>query len=492
MEVSILLGCLCYDWKLNIRKLTKKGAAFQPLFNFQCVKSPTGNNSSENLEKTLFEIICLMILMVMLHGMVQGLLLYGITLLSIVELVVSIVAVLFFYFSRFRGRFEILRIPLVIFTNCCLVFFWFWLSGYIGPTGIGAAAIGIISIILLPSKRRYIYLLINFGLLVGLVITQEFTNLVRVTVGNYETLPYDYLVILFSLLLIVNYLKSEFDKERKKSEQQKHELEFLNNSLEVAIADKQATIQTLQSTQSKLIDSEKMASVGRLTAGLAHELNNPLNFIGGNVQPILNDLEEIRQSMTPEALDKNEETFLEIRQLLDNVLSGSKRATDIISNLLKISPRGKDDNISTVLLNDLLTRTCLLLKNAHPDVVFNTDFQEAVYISANSIEINQVLLNIMKNALDSLPPKRARITVKLYAQDQMATVEISDNGRGIPEQFRSHIFEPFFTTKEEGKGTGLGLYISYGIIHKHEGEISYEPLEKGSCFKITLPILKES
>ena len=373
-----------------------------------------------------------------------------------------------------------------------MIFFWFWLAGYIGPTGIGAATIGIISIILLPPRHRNIYLLLNFALLVGLVLTQKFTNLVRVSVGDYETLPYDYLVILFSLLLIVNYLKSEFDKERKKSHQQKEELEFLNNSLEKAIADKQATIQTLQSTQSKLIDSEKMASVGRLTAGLAHELNNPLNFIGGNVQPILNDLEEIKQSMPPEVLSKNEGSFEEIEQLLDNVLSGSKRATDIISNLLKISPRGKDDNIATVLLNDLLTRTCLLLKNAHPDVTFTTDFQETIYISANSVEINQVLLNILKNALDALPPKRARLSVKLSVEGQMALIEISDNGRGIPEQFRSHIFEPFFTTKEEGKGTGLGLYISYGIIKKHEGEITYEPLDKGSCFRITLPILKES
>ena len=452
---------------------------------------PANTKGKNHLEKILFEIICLMIIMVMLHGMIQGLILFSPNLLSLVELMVAIVGSVFFYLSRFKNKFEYLRVPLVIFTNICLIFFWFWLSGYIGPTGIGAAGIGIISIILLPSRLRPTFLVINFMVTILLVILQNQTDWVQTQIGDYETLPYDYLVILFAVLIIVNYLKTEYDKERKVVIQQNKELDFLNKSLEEAIRDKQETILTLQSTQSKLIDSEKMASVGRLTAGLAHELNNPLNFIGGNVQPILNDLEEIKQTMPEETRIKNKEAFEEIEQLLDNVLTGSKRATDVISNLLKISPRGQDDNISLVLLNDLLTRTCLLIKNAHPDVVFSTSFEDTVYVSANSIEINQVLLNILKNAVDSLPPKRARVSIKLYLENSNAIIEICDNGRGIPEQFRSQIFEPFFTTKEEGKGTGLGLYISYGIIKKHDGEITYHALEKGSCFRISLPAVLE-
>ena len=450
---------------------------------------PPNVSGKDKLEKILFEIICLMIIMVMLHGMIQGLILYHFNLLSTVEFIVALIGALFFYLSRFKNQFELLRIPLVIFTNLCLVFFWFWLSGYVGPTGIGAAAIGVISIILLPAKHRNLFLLVNFGLLTALVLIQKNTDWVRTKIGDYETLPYDYLVVLFSLLLIVNYLKSEYDKEKAIASQQNKELDFLNKSLKDAIKDKQETIRTLQSTQTKLIDSEKMASVGRLTAGLAHELNNPLNFIGGNVQPILNDLEDIKNSMSDDLKSKNHAIFEEIEQLLDNVLTGSRRATDVVSNLLKISPRGKDDNITDILLNDLLTRTILLLKNAHPDVIFSTDFKKNIRVSANSIEINQVLLNILKNAVDSLPTRRARVSIKLYQENKTAVIEICDNGRGIPAQFRSQIFEPFFTTKEEGKGTGLGLYISYGIIKKHDGEISYQPLDKGSCFKITLPAL---
>ncbi|WP_421874208.1 sensor histidine kinase [Marinoscillum sp.] len=453
------------------------------------MKTAPHDTGPDQLEKVLFEIICLMILMVMLHGMIQGMLLYGLTVLSVVEFGVSLIAIAFFYSSRYRGKFETLRIPLVLFTNTCLVFFWFWLSGFVGPTGIGAAAIGIISIIILPSKHRNVYLLLNFSLLVSLVIIQRYTDWVRQSVNDYDTLPYDYLVILFSLLLIVNYLKTEYDKERKRAHYQRRDLEYLNQSLETALQEKQHTIQTLQSTQSKLIDSEKMASVGRLTAGLAHELNNPLNFIGGNVKPIINDLEEIKESMSSEALEKNKEVFLEIEQLLDNVLTGSQRATDVINNLLKISPRAKDDQISTILLNELVNRTCLLLKNAHPDVAFKLELNDPVYISGNSIEINQVLLNILKNALDALPSKRARISVKLYLEEGMAVTEVCDNGIGVPAQHRSQIFEPFFTTKDEKKGTGLGLYISYGIVKKHDGEILYEALDKGSCFKIMLPYL---
>lgn len=426
----------------------------------------------------------------MLHGMIQGFIIFELSFSTLIEFLLSFTAAIFFYLSRFKNLFHLLRVPLVIFTNVCLVFFWFSLSGYFGPTGIGAAAIGIISIILLPAKHKNLYLIINFLVLTALVLIQVNTDWVYTEPEDYTSLPYDYLVILLGLLLIVNYLKIEFDKERDIAQSQYHELNFLNKNLTKAIEDKQDTIRTLQSTQSKLIDSEKMASVGRLTAGLAHELNNPLNFIGGNVQPILNDLEEIKGCMSKEALEKNKAVFEEIEQLLDNVLTGSRRATEVITNLLNISPRGTDNNISIVPLNDLIRRTSLLLKNAHPDVSFTFELDEFVYASVNSIEINQVLLNILKNALDSLPHKRARIKMKLYKSGRKAVIEVCDNGKGIPEQFRTQIFEPFFTTKEEGKGTGLGLYISYGIIKKHEGEIIYIPLDKGSCFKITLPAIE--
>lgn len=444
-----------------------------------------GNN---RLEKVLFEIICIMISIVMVHGLLQGLILYGITFLTFVELAVISICGSFYYLSRFRGYFEKLRIPLVIFCNCCLIFFWFWLSGMLGPTGIGAVAIGIVSIIILPSRLRSPFLILTMSLLVALVMLQMHTDWVRTSAGDYETLPYDYLVILIGVLLIVNYLKTEFDKERQVVVQQNKELEFLNASLEKAVLKNEATIKKLKATRMKLVNSEKMASIGRLTAGLAHELNNPLNFIGGSVKPIRDDLTEIRKTLKNSVERSTSSQFIEINKLLENIEEGSARASGIIRNLMQISPRSIDSK-NIVDVHELVRRTCALFQNAYTDIHLTLIIHDPVLVRGNTSEINQVLLNVIKNAVDAVSGKpKGQVKVIVSEKDDIGEITIQDNGPGIPKAIRSQVFEPFFTTKEEGKGTGLGLYISYGILRKHKGMIHLDSeRKKGTRFTITLP-----
>lgn len=444
--------------------------------------------SVTRLEKTLFEIICMMVFAVMMHGFLEGIILYGGSVLSIIEITIALIVCLFFYLSRYKKKFERLRLPFIILMNLTLIYFWFWLSGVVGPTGIGAIGIGAIGIIIVPVKWRLRLLVLSSILILVLVLLQINTNWVRISAESYETLPYDYLVIFFAILLVINYLKAEFDTERRIVLQQNLELQFLNGELEKTVIEKEKAIKELQSTQKKLIESEKMASIGRLTAGLAHELNNPLNFIGGSVKPIKDDLNEIRKNLNNHAGTNTNGQFYEIDKLLENIQEGSSRASDIINNLLKISPRSIDEK-NLIDVHDIVKRTCSLVQNAHSEVQLSLIIKDPVKAIGNTIELNQVLLNVIKNAMDAVSGQlQGRVIVTVAEKNRKCEIVIRDNGPGIPVKNRSHIFEPFFTTKEEGKGTGLGLYITYGILKKHNGDIKLDTTYKnGTSFIITLP-----
>ncbi|MEP4532299.1 MAG: ATP-binding protein [Cyclobacteriaceae bacterium] len=444
-------------------------------------------NKSDRLEKALFEIICLMFIVVMCHGFVQGIVLFGVTPLALIEIFLSLLMTGFLYLSRFRRKFNVLRVPLVIILIVAFTLFWFWLSGYHGPTGVGAVAIGIITILLLPQKHRTLVVLTYAAFIVILVAFQTNTDWVRTSPMDYETLPYDYLVIVTSTLLIVNRLKSEFDLERRLVSDKNRQLDALNVSLNQSIKESKATLKKLEATKDQLIDSEKMASIGRLTAGIAHELNNPLNFIGGNVSPIKTDLQEIKTLLKKEDQEKTKELFSEIDQLLSNINTGAQKASDIINNLLKISPRGYLNESTEIHLQEIVHQTYLLVSGANPDISFNTKYSDKITLYGNSIEINQVLLNVIKNAIDAIS-ENGEISLSTFKSGNYGVIEVSDNGCGIKKANRAKIFEPFFSTKPEGEGTGLGLFISYGIVKKHSGEIIYIPKTPGSSFQIKLPL----
>lgn len=280
-----------------------------------------------------------------------------------------------------------------------------------------------------------------------------------------------------------------------------------NNDLQNKKEHLQKTIEQLQTTQKQLAQSEKMASIGLLTAGIAHELNNPMNFINvGNqvlknlfakISPVLNfyekygtdiynHLEELKE-LTKVLFDNNIKNS--IKTVLNNIDEGVIRSKSIIKGLTSYSK--VDSDLPEIYdIKKAIQDNLLLLKNKYKeriDIIENYEGDRKINCFVG--KINQLLLNILSNAIDAIE-KKGKITIKVYPDKSKKNliIVISDTGKGMTNDEKSKIFDPFFTTKKVGKGVGLGLYISYAIIQQHNGKIMvYSQKEKGSKFVVYLP-----
>jgi len=266
-------------------------------------------------------------------------------------------------------------------------------------------------------------------------------------------------------------------------------------------------LENLRQSQNKLIQAEKMASLGQLVAGIAHEINNPVNFISAGVDSLSTNIEEIRQvldiyhEITPsnvedkiieieELKEKVEynEAIGEITRLINSIKNGTKRTTDIVKGLRTFS-RMDEDVIKTADIHEGLDTTLILLHSKYKNrIEIIRNYGNIPQIECFPSQLNQVFMNILANAVDSIVDK-GTIIISTSINNEIIQISIKDTGRGIDENLQEKIFEPFFTTKEVGKGTGLGLSISHGIIEKHKGSIDFKSeVGKGSEFIISLPL----
>lgn len=275
--------------------------------------------------------------------------------------------------------------------------------------------------------------------------------------------------------------------------------------LQKANQELQQTVNKLKSAQLRLIESEKMASLGQLTAGLAHEINNPINYASGNIAPIRKDLNELKaylisletlnrefcatggtESAMPDRINF-ELLFEELESLLKGVDEGTSRVKSLMNDLNAFSlPEGARRYPFNI--NDSIRSTINLVHHHLKDkITLERDLQDLPKILCSPQQINQVFLNVFNNAIQAISGT-GRIRVSTRKRGNEIVVRISDTGCGISRENISRVFEPFYTTKEVGKGTGLGLAISYRIIEDHGGtiEVTSEP-GKGSIFQITLP-----
>ncbi|MBM4273792.1 MAG: HAMP domain-containing protein [Deltaproteobacteria bacterium] len=233
----------------------------------------------------------------------------------------------------------------------------------------------------------------------------------------------------------------------------------------------------LEKRQDQLVQAKKMSSLGVLTAGIAHQLNNPLNNISTSCQIVL------------EELGQGDVEF--IRRLLTSVEQEVHRARDIVKGLLEFS-RVRDFSLKPIPLEDVVRRAIRLISSQVPpgiDIVEEVPWD--LILDIDSQRIQEVLLNLLMNAAQAIkePPGQIRIAARRDDGRQEVVITVEDTGVGIPKEELDHIFDPFFTTKEIGVGTGLGLSIAYGIIEKHYGAISVESKEgEGTRFTIRLPI----
>jgi two-component system NtrC family sensor kinase len=232
----------------------------------------------------------------------------------------------------------------------------------------------------------------------------------------------------------------------------------------------------LEKRQDQLLQAKKMSSLGVLTAGIAHQLNNPLNNISTSCQIILEDLGQCDLDF--------------LKKMLTNVEQEVYRARDIVKGLLEFS-RVRDFALKPIPLEDVINRSVRLISSQVPpgiDIVQQVPWDLVLQIDAQRMQ--EVLLNLLMNAVQAIkePPGEIRITAQVDANNSQVVITVEDTGVGIPKEEIDRVFDPFFTTKEVGVGTGLGLSIAYGIIDKHHGSIAVESKEgEGTRFVIRLP-----
>lgn len=279
------------------------------------------------------------------------------------------------------------------------------------------------------------------------------------------------------------------------------------------ITDLKQAEQHLLEMQTQLLQNEKMASIGQLSAGIAHEINNPMGFINSNLGTLekyvekfdryISCLEEgLRRSGSPsdqqeaETLRKNlklDYVQRDIHQLLVESADGADRVMKIVQDL-KTFARSDSSQIGRADINQCLDSTINIIWNQIKYLAeLQRDYGDLPKLPCNIQQLNQVFMNLLVNACHAIEACGAgalgRITVRTRADDEYLYISISDTGCGMSEELQRRIFEPFFTTKEVGKGTGLGLSISYDIIKKHGGEILVESREgTGTTFTVRMPL----
>jgi signal transduction histidine kinase len=257
------------------------------------------------------------------------------------------------------------------------------------------------------------------------------------------------------------------------------ELERRNRELAEALGE-------LRKTQDELVRSEKLASMGRLVAGIAHEINNPVNAVVNTVGPLADHLEHVKSS------PPNDEAVEDIQEMLRVIQRGAKRTKEIVQALHNYS-RGDDDRVVELDLHRGLDESLDLLRHQlKAGIHVERRYGEVGRVRARSA-INQVFMNLLTNAAQALAPqlekgKPGAITISTERENGKVVVSIHDDGPGIPSEILPRIFDPFFTTKEVGQGTGLGLSIVHGIVERHGGTISVESeVGRGTTFTVSLP-----
>jgi signal transduction histidine kinase len=329
---------------------------------------------------------------------------------------------------------------------------------------------------------------------------------------------------------LIQFQKDELEKSNNILSNQRYELQAKNDELNSQNEELHATMEELRNAQAQLVESEKMASLGVLSAGIAHEINNPVNFISSGIEGLKAVVNEF-WSHYPENRNKTNTTVteqgLQIENELDealeilrkdysiimsNIDEGIERTVNVIKSLLLFT-RAEQNVLKLVHnIHENLDSTLVLLTNQYKnriDIVKNYGAIPPLYCYPG--KLNQIFMNILSNAIQaiadsgtitietSVTSDPGKVIVKSKREGspdgeftRYILISIKDTGEGIPESIRDKIFQPFFTTKDAGKGTGLGLSISYSLVREHRGIIQYtSKVNEGTCFMIFLPISNE-
>lgn len=462
----------------------------------------------------------------------------------------SSIAVLFFsnQFLNLRTNAPIIRKVLFVLLGLFLLSMLFMIFGYHQlafelmqiTTSLETVALFIASLYVLKKNylpARYFFIAWSILLIGALIFLLK----------DYGILPYNLFtsnsfrlasiiemaLLSFALASRINILKKEKEMSQAKELATSLENERLIREQNVVLEQKveertselmeaneslQATLTHLKETQSQLVEAEKMASLGQLTAGVAHEINNPINFVTSNVAPLKRDISMIWDTLEEvEHLAFNEELSLsekksrieaykeeidleylktEVDFLLKGMSDGANRTAEIVKSL-RIFSRVDEDTLKFADINEGLESTMIILNSLiQQGIEVEKNYGDLPAIECYAGKLNQVFLNILTNAIYAInkkfvnkPGGTLKLDTGIDEDDSFIFIRIQDNGIGIPANIRDKIFEPFFTTKDVGEGTGLGMSIAYNTIAKHNGKIVVDSvIGEGTSFKLIIPI----
>lgn len=379
-----------------------------------------------------------------------------------------------------------------------------------------------------------------------LAFSTFFTGLVIFVLRNLNILPYndltnytkeigtalDVVLLAFALADKINTFKREKEKSQEQTLQALKENERIireqNVILETKVNERTAelseanaelsqTLIDLKEAEGQLVEAEKMASLGQLTAGIAHEINNPINFVTSNITPLNRDIDilvdfieemekiglsdasvEEKQRLIEEQKEELDYDYLkiEISQLLKGIKEGASRTSEIVKGL-RVFSRLDEDDLKKADMNDGLDSTLIVINNLLSNIKLEKDYSDIPVIDCYPGKLNQVFLNIISNAIYAINKKfgdevGGTLSIATSSNERSVFVSVKDNGIGMDEVTKKKIFEPFFTTKDVGEGTGLGMSIAYNTIRRHQGEVQIisEP-GVGTEFILEFPIILE-
>jgi signal transduction histidine kinase len=334
-------------------------------------------------------------------------------------------------------------------------------------------AIASLSLGLLYYLISILLAMISFNGFIVLTSTETFTrNFSKLFVGvRYEMI---YTAIAISFYYVQHKLRIELQNHQQALEKTVNErTEHLH-----------LVIEELKTAQNHLVQSEKMASLGTLVTGVAHEINNPLNFISGGIHI----MKEIKPEIEKSVSDELKESY----SLATNIINeGFDRSVEIVNALMSFSIKGESRkeylNIHAIIDNTLL----FMMSTIPKDIVISKDYALKEPVPVYAEQLHQIFINILNNAVFALNSdriKEKKILIRTVKNAGIAVIEIVNSGPEIPEEYLNQIFDPFFTTKDPDKGKGLGLSICYTYINEHKGKISAVNIENGVKFIIELPL----
>ncbi len=315
----------------------------------------------------------------------------------------------------------------------------------------------------------------------------------------------NYVIILFGLVVILVFVILNRYYIKRKSN---INLQVKNTEIESQKNELNNTLNDLTQAQTHLVQSEKMASLGQLTAGVAHELNNPINFISASIKPLQRNVEDLlglldkyeavieQRNLSGEFSEVEElkesvdlaYAIKETQNLFKGIVEGSSRSMQIVKDLRTFS-RMDENEFKQVDIHEGIDSTLLLLHHKMENKISVVKkYGKISHVECLPGKLNQVFMNILTNSILAIEDK-GEISIETSSMENKVKISFKDNGKGMPPEVRDHIFEPFFTTRTVGEGTGLGLSISYSIIEEHQGVIEvYSKPGKGTEFLIILPL----